>query len=251
MNAPLPSPRTMTASGRRQQSDDSRAPAHAAGPAPTEPGLIGLGAACDSDTPPAPRRPRAAGAARGPGGPSMRRGRLPQAPPPRPASGTPGTRRPRRSRPARTSDHATWPLLSRFRGKRPVLEGEPEPPAAALDHVPRLGVLGQRHHLVARRTAHPMSERGDPPAPCLLDAEEMARAVRALHEITRATSRGYFDEGAAVGAARHHRVHIPRSRLRRPRSKPTITSPSTVMTGTAIRPVFAISSSRAAGSSAT
>src|SRR6266542_6224253 len=174
MNAPLPSPRTMTVSGSRQQSDDSRVPAHAARPAPRKPGLIGLAAARDSDTPPAPRSPRAAGAARGPGGPSRRRGRSPPAPAPRPASGRPGTRGPHRSRQARTSDHATWPLLSRLRGKRPVLEGEPEPPAAALDQVPRPGVLGHRHQLVARRTAHPMSERGDPPALRLLEAEEMA-----------------------------------------------------------------------------
>jgi hypothetical protein len=39
--------------------------------------------------------------------------------------------------------------------------------------------------------------------------------------------------------------------LRRPRSKPTTTSSSTVITGTAIRPVLATSSSRAPASSAT
>src|SRR3990172_31992 len=40
MNAPLPSPKTITASGRRQQSDDSPAPTQAARPAPIEPSLI-------------------------------------------------------------------------------------------------------------------------------------------------------------------------------------------------------------------
>ncbi len=44
---------------------------------------------------------------------------------------------------------------------------------------------------------------------------------------------------------------MPRSRCNRPLSKPTTTSSSTVMTGTAIRPVRAINSSRPAGSSAT
>jgi len=44
---------------------------------------------------------------------------------------------------------------------------------------------------------------------------------------------------------------MPKSRCNRPRSNPTTTSPSTVMTGTAIHPVRAINSSRAAGSSAT
>jgi hypothetical protein len=46
-------------------------------------------------------------------------------------------------------------------------------------------------------------------------------------------------------------IQIPKSRVRRPRSKPTITSSSTMTTGTAIRPVRATSSSRAVGSSAT
>src|SRR2546422_6551895 len=40
MKAPLPRPRTMTASGRRQQSEDSKAPAHADSPAPIEPDFI-------------------------------------------------------------------------------------------------------------------------------------------------------------------------------------------------------------------
>ena len=81
----------------------------------------------------------------------------------------------------------------------------------------------------------------------------MPRAVRALHQVTRTNSRSEFEDedSATVGAAHHHRDQIPRNRFRRPRSKPTITSSSTVMTGTAIRPVFPISSSRAAGSSAT
>src|SRR5213592_4169925 len=35
MNAPLPRPRMMTASGSKQQSDDSRAPSHAVTPGPT------------------------------------------------------------------------------------------------------------------------------------------------------------------------------------------------------------------------
>src|SRR5919197_3842734 len=40
MKAPLPRPRTMTASGRRQQSDDSTAPTHAVTPEPTAPSLM-------------------------------------------------------------------------------------------------------------------------------------------------------------------------------------------------------------------
>jgi hypothetical protein len=40
MKAPLPRPRTMTFRGKRQQSDDNRAPAQAAAPAPSEPSFM-------------------------------------------------------------------------------------------------------------------------------------------------------------------------------------------------------------------
>jgi hypothetical protein len=46
-------------------------------------------------------------------------------------------------------------------------------------------------------------------------------------------------------------TQIPSSRFSRPRSKPTMTSSPTTTTGTAMRPVLAMSSSRAAASSAT
>jgi hypothetical protein len=78
----------------------------------------------------------------------------------------------------------------------------------------------------------------------------MTRAVRTLHEIARTDALGEGNHGATIGTADDHHGQTPRSRFRRPRSKPTITSWSTVMTGTAMRPVFVISSSRAAASCA-
>jgi len=41
INAPLPSPRTITASGSKQQRDESAAPSHATTPAPSAPSLVG------------------------------------------------------------------------------------------------------------------------------------------------------------------------------------------------------------------
>jgi len=64
-------------------------------------------------------------------------------------------------------------------------------------------------------------------------------------------SLGQLDERATVRAADYPHQRIPKSRCNRPRSKPTTTSSSTVMTGTAIRPVRAINSARAVASSAT
>src|SRR5437870_12286354 len=49
MNAPLPRPSTIIASGSRQQSEEKAAPSHAAAPAPTDPSLIAS---------PGPRRAR-------------------------------------------------------------------------------------------------------------------------------------------------------------------------------------------------
>jgi len=79
----------------------------------------------------------------------------------------------------------------------------------------------------------------------------MASAVRALHQISRPHSMSELDDGTAVRALDDGHDQIPRSRCKRPRSKPTITASPTVMTGTAIRPVFAINSSRALASSPT
>jgi hypothetical protein len=79
----------------------------------------------------------------------------------------------------------------------------------------------------------------------------MAGAVRALHEVARPDVVPQLDERPAVRASDGRHGQSPSSRCKRPRSKPTITSSPTVMTGTAMRPVFAISASRASASSAT
>ncbi len=142
-------------------------------------------------------------------------------------------------------------LLQRLGGEGPVLEREPEALPAALDDIPGPVGLGQRDLLAALRTAHPIGKTRHPAVPVGPHPEGMPRSVRALHEVTRLDPLREIDIRAAIRASDHHGRQIPRSRFRRPRSKPTTTSSSTVMTGTAIRPVRAISSSRAAGSSAT
>jgi len=96
-----------------------------------------------------------------------------------------------------------------------------------------------------------MSERRGPSPGILTNAQGVTRAVRTLQQVARSGSFWEFDERATVRAADSAHQRIPKSRCNRPRSKPTTTSWSTVMTGTAIRPVRAINSSRAAVSSAT
>jgi len=96
-----------------------------------------------------------------------------------------------------------------------------------------------------------MGERRYPPAPSFPHPEGMPCSVGTIHDVARPGPWGQRDELATIGAANGRHRQIPKSRLRRPRSKPTITSSSTEMTGTAIRPVLVTSSLRAAGSSAT
>lgn len=142
-------------------------------------------------------------------------------------------------------------LLQRLGGEGPVLEREPEALPAAVDDIARADGLGQRDLPAAPGTAHPMGKTRHPAVSVGPHPEGVPRSVRALHEVTRPDPLRELDIRAAIGASDGHGRQIPRSRLSRPRSKPTTTLSSTVMTGTAIRPVRAISSSRAAGSSAT
>src|SRR6266849_5383376 len=150
-----------------------------------------------------------------------------------------------------TSDHATWLLLERLRGVGPVFKGEPILLPAALDQVTRLDVFRERQLRVAVRAAHSIREGCRPLPSFLPEAQGMARAVRAIEQLPGRDSKGQLDLFPAVGASDRHRGESPKRRLSRPRSKPTITSSSTVMTGTAMRPVLATSSSRAVASSAT
>src|SRR5712691_7802045 len=136
-------------------------------------------------------------------------------------------------------------------GKRPVLERQAVAAAAALDRVPRLRVFGEGQQFFAVRTAHLIGEGRDPAAGILPDPKSVARAVRALHQVSGPHAGREFDRCTTVGALDDCCRHIPSSRWRRPRSKPPTTSSSTVMTGTAIRPVLAVSSLRATASSAT
>jgi hypothetical protein len=123
--------------------------------------------------------------------------------------------------------------------------------AAAVDQVSRLDTFRQREQIVTGWTAHAVGKGRDPVAPCFSEPQRVARAIRALHQVARLDVWRQVDYLATIGAADSRHRQIPRSRWSRPRSKPTITSSSTVITGTAIRPVRAISSSRAAASSAT
>jgi len=142
-------------------------------------------------------------------------------------------------------------VLVRLRGEGAVGPREPVSPPAVLEGVPGPRVFREGDDRVAGRAAQPVREacrpaRGSGPHP-----EGMARSVRAIDQV--AWPRGWRQghRGAAVRAAQLTHGRRPRSRWSRPRSNPTTTSPSTVMTGTAMRPVRVTSSSRAARSSAT
>ena len=142
-------------------------------------------------------------------------------------------------------------LLPFFCGVRPILEGQTVRSTAASKRIPRLHVVGEDHHVIALGATHPVGERRRPPTGVFVNAQGVSRAVRTLHQVARPGSFGQLDERATVRAADDAHQRIPKSRCSRPRSKPTTTSSSTVMTGTAMRPVRAINSSRAVESSAT
>ena len=143
-------------------------------------------------------------------------------------------------------------LLLRFlSGERSVLERESVRPTAARNQVSRLGALRKGHDFVAAWTTHSVSQGGGPAPALFPNPKSMARTGRTVEQVSRLDARGHADQCAAVRALNCRRGHIPRSRCKRPRSKPTTTSSSTVITGTVIRPVLAINSSRAVVSSAT
>jgi hypothetical protein len=96
-----------------------------------------------------------------------------------------------------------------------------------------------------------MRQAGRPPISLQANAQGVAGAVGALDEVAGPDIPRQLDDRLAVRAADARHGQSPSSRCKRPRSKPTITSSPTVMTGTAMRPVFAISASRASVSFAT
>jgi hypothetical protein len=142
-------------------------------------------------------------------------------------------------------------VLLRLCGEGTVLEGQPVGLAAASNGVARLHTVWQGDDLVAGWTTHPVSERRGPSARIFTNPKRTAGAVRTLQQIARLRSLRQLDERATVGAAYYGHRPIPSSRCSRPRSKPTTTWSSIMTTGTAIRPVRAINSPRAAASSAT
>src|SRR5262249_55481299 len=180
MNAPLPSPSTITARGRRQHSEAREAPTQATTPA------------------------------------------------------------------VRVASLMVFLLL--FSRERTALEGQLVSLAAASNGVAGPHVVWQSDDLIAGRTAHPVSERRGPSARVFTNPE---RVPGALQQVARLCAFRQLYERATVRAWYRRHQRIPRSRCNRPRSKPTTTSSSIVITGTAIRPVRAINSSRAAASSAT
>src|SRR5438128_958038 len=159
----------------------------------------------------------------------------------------------------RTADHetsppparSTAPLLAGFCGVRPILERQTVRATAASNRVTGLHVVGKCDDLIALGATDPVGKRRGPATGGLLNSQGVPRAVRTLHQVARPCSLGQLHEGTTVGAADYVHHRIPKSHCNRPRSKPTTTSSSTVMTGTASRPVRAINSSRAAVSSAT
>lgn len=84
-----------------------------------------------------------------------------------------------------------------------------------------------------------------------MNAQGVPCTVPTLQQVAHLRLLRQLDECATVRTADYALHRITKSRCSRPRSKPTTTSSSTVITGTAIRPVRAINSSRAAGSSPT
>ena len=143
------------------------------------------------------------------------------------------------------------PFLTPLSGKRSELERERVGSAAARHRIARLHALRQCDDRVAVRATHAVCESRRPAAIVLPHTERVPSTVRALDEVSGSHVDGKFEDAAAVRTTHDRHRQIPSSRWRRPRSKPTMTASSTVMTGTAIRPVFAINSSRAAASSAT
>ena len=152
------------------------------------------------------------------------------------------------SEPAITQNQAPLRLLCR---ECAVLEGEPVATPAAVNRIACLHVVGKRQYVIAGRAAYSIGERRRPSLAVPPQAKGVAGTVRALHEVSGLRSLGHRHDLATVRTADGRHGQIPSSRLRRPRSKPTTTSSSTVITGTAIRPVLATSSSRAPASSAT
>jgi hypothetical protein len=142
-------------------------------------------------------------------------------------------------------------LLPFLCGVRPVLERQTVRATAASNRISRLHLVGEGHHVIALGATHPVRERRGPATGVLVNAQGVPRAVRTLHQVARPRMFGQLDERGTLRAADDAHQRSPKSCCSRPRSKPTITSSSTVMTGTAMRPVRAINSSRAAVSSAT
>lgn len=147
--------------------------------------------------------------------------------------------------------HSSPPARLRFSREGPVLEREPIPAPAALDGVARPDALRQGDDALAIGTAHPVGDRGDPALPLGPHPEGEACSAWAVDHLPGTCAGRHGDVPATVRAshgAGHHRLKRRRSL---PRSNPTITSSPTMMTGTASRPVLAVSSARAASSSAT
>jgi hypothetical protein len=136
-------------------------------------------------------------------------------------------------------------------GERPVGPCEPPAPATALDDIAALSAFGQRHQSVARGTTHLVGQARGPASRLCPHPEGVSRSVRTVEEVAGPPARWEAHLVPTVGTAHGDHEGISRSRWSRPRSKPTMTSSSTVITGTAVRPVRATSSSRAAESSAT
>ncbi len=162
---------------------------------------------------------------------------------------TPSRGRPsRRRRRGASSTRRAWFRLGR---EGPVLEREAVLAPAALHRIARLRVLRQSDDTLAVGAAHPVGDRGDPAVPFGPHPEGQARSVRAIDHVAGLRARRHGNLLAAVRASHGVGRHRSRRRLSLPRSKPTITSSPTTITGTARRPVLATSSARAASSSAT
>ncbi len=138
-----------------------------------------------------------------------------------------------------------------LQGERTVLERQPVFVPAASHGVTRLRILRQGDDAVALWTAHAMGDRGNPTLSFGPHPEGEARSVRAVDNRSGKRARRHGNILATVRASHDAGGHRFRRRVSLPRSNPTTTSSSTMITGTASRPVRAVSSARAPSSSAT
>ncbi len=143
-------------------------------------------------------------------------------------------------------------FLILLEGVRTKLVGESKVFAAAANDIPGLGVIGYDDLPVTARATGHLDHRCDHPRALLPQPERECSSERTVDDVAWLDIFWKVQLLPTIRARDGpHLCHIPSNRWSFPRSNPTITSPSTTITGVARRPVFSVSSCRASGSSAT